>query len=128
MTSIEKALRHSNQVLAGGSVNGGSDVMSPSNQWQKRHLLVFYEMLEKSMSNAWDGSAYHLNPSAAPITSFFTANMKTCQVWSLSSFEVSCQLLMNYLSQVSSISVQMTSSTALANEGLFELTWHPSLT
>ena len=32
------------------------------------------------------------------------------------------------LSQVSSVSLLMTSSTALANEGLFELTRRPSLT
>merc|ERR1712219_44220 len=50
------------------------------------------------------------------------------QVWSLSSFEVSRQLLTNDLNQVSSVSLLMTSSTALANEGLFELTLCPSLT
>ena len=50
------------------------------------------------------------------------------QVWSLSSFEVSRQLLKNVLNEVSSVSLFMTSSTALANEGLFELTWSPSLT
>ena len=33
------------------------------------------------MANAWDGSAYHLNPSSAPITSFFTANARTCRDW-----------------------------------------------
>ena len=50
------------------------------------------------------------------------------QVWSLSSFKVSCQLLKNDLNRVSSVSLLMTSSTALANEGLFELTRRPSLT
>ena len=50
------------------------------------------------------------------------------KVWSLSSFNVSPQLLKNKLNQVSSVSLLMTSSTALANEGLFELTRHPSLT
>ena len=50
------------------------------------------------------------------------------QVWSLSSFEVSRQLLTNGLNQVSSVSLLMTSSTALANKGLFELTLCPSLT
>ena len=50
------------------------------------------------------------------------------QVWSLSSFKVSCRLLTNDLNQVSSVSLLMTSSTALANEGLFELTRRPSLT
>ena len=50
------------------------------------------------------------------------------QVWSLSSFKVSCQLLTNDLNRVSSVSLLMTSSTALANEGLFELTRRPSLT
>ena len=43
------------------------------------------------------------------------------QVWSLSSFKVSRQLLINNLNQVSSVSLLMTSSTALANEGIFEL-------
>ena len=43
------------------------------------------------------------------------------QVWSLSSFKVSRQLLTNDSNQVSSVSLLMTSSTALANEGLFEL-------
>ena len=46
------------------------------------------------------------------------------QVWSLSSFEVSHQPLTNDLNQVSSISMLITSSMALANEGLFGLTWH----
>ena len=50
------------------------------------------------------------------------------QVESLTSFKVSRQLLMNDLNQVSSVSLLMTSSTALANEGLFELTRRPSLT
>ena len=56
--------------------------------------------------------------------------LATCmlQVWSLSPFNVSCQLLTNDFNQVSSISLLMTSSTALANEGLFELTRRPSLT
>ena len=41
-------------------------------------------------------------------------------VWSLSSFEVRCQLLTNDLYQVSSVSLLVTSSTALANKGLFD--------
>ena len=49
------------------------------------------------------------------------------QVGSLSSSKVSRQLLMNDLNQVSSISLLMTASTALANKGLFELTRRPSL-
>ena len=44
------------------------------------------------------------------------------QVWSLSSLKVSRQLSTNDLNQVSSVSLLMTSSTALTNEGLFELT------
>ena len=48
------------------------------------------------------------------------------QVWSLSSFKVSCQLSTNDLNQVSS--VLMTSSTALTNKGLFELSQCPLLT
>ena len=43
------------------------------------------------------------------------------QVWSLSSFKVSRQPLMYDLNRVSSVSLIMTASTALANEGLFEL-------
>ena len=41
------------------------------------------------------------------------------QVWSLSSFKVSRQLLTNDLNHVSSVSLLMTASTALANKGLF---------
>ena len=37
------------------------------------------------------------------------------QVWSLPSFEVSCQLLMNDLNQISSAFLLMTSSMALAS-------------
>ena len=40
------------------------------------------------------------------------------QVWSLSSFEVSRQLMTSDLNQVSSFSLLMTASMALANEGL----------
>ena len=43
------------------------------------------------------------------------------QVWSLSSFEVSCQLVTNDLSQVLSVSWLMTSSMALAMKGF--LSW-----
>ena len=49
------------------------------------------------------------------------------QVWSLSSFDLGRQLLRNDLNQVSSLSLFMTSSTALANKGLFELNRCPSL-
>ena len=60
----------------------------------------------------------------------YTSNLglSPSQVWSLSSFEISCQLLTNDLNQVSSVSLLMTASMALANEGLFELTRRPSLT
>ena len=44
------------------------------------------------------------------------------QVWSLSSFDASRQLLTNDLDQVSSVSLHMTSSTAIPNKGLFMLT------
>ena len=47
---------------------------------------------------------------------------KPRQVWSLSSFKVSRQVLMTDLNQVSSVSLLITASVALANEGLFELT------
>ena len=50
------------------------------------------------------------------------------QVWSLSSFKVSRQLLTNDLDQVSSVSLLMTSSTALPNEWLLGLTRCPWLT
>ena len=50
------------------------------------------------------------------------------QVWSLSSFQVGRQVLRTNLNQVSSVSLLMTSSTTLANEGLFELTGRPLLT
>ena len=54
--------------------------------------------------------------------------MTQCQVWSLSSFEVSRQLLRNVLNLVLSVSLLMTFSTAFTNKGLFELTWRPPLT
>ena len=50
------------------------------------------------------------------------------KVWSLSSVAVSCQLLTKDLNQVSSVSLLVTSPMALANQELFELTWHPSFT
>ena len=53
---------------------------------------------------------------------------KLSHVWSLSSFEVSYQILMNDLNQVLPVPLLMTSSRALANEGLFVLTRCPSLT
>ena len=57
------------------------------------------------------------------------AVVKPDQVWSLSSLKVSRHDLTNDLVQVSSISLLVvTSSTALANEGLFKLTRRPSLT
>ena len=50
------------------------------------------------------------------------------QVWPLPSLKVSRQLLTNDFYQVSSISLLMAASTALANKGLFQLTRRPSLT
>ena len=44
------------------------------------------------------------------------------QVWSLLSFKVSRQLLTNDLNRDSTVSLLMTASTTLLNEGLFELT------
>ena len=41
---------------------------------------------------------------------------------------MSCQLLTNDLNQVSTVSVLMTASAALANEGFYELTRRFSLT
>ena len=50
------------------------------------------------------------------------------QVWSLSRFELSCQLLMNEVNQVLFVYLLITCSQALANEGLLELTRRPLLT
>ena len=50
------------------------------------------------------------------------------QVWSLLGLKVSWQVLRENLNQVSSVSLLMTSTPALANEGLFELTQRHSLT
>ena len=50
------------------------------------------------------------------------------QVWTLSSFKLSRQLLTNDLNQVLSVSLLMTAPTALTKEGLFELTRWPLLT
>ena len=41
------------------------------------------------------------------------------QVWSISSCKVTCQLATNDLNQVSSVSLLITSSAGLANEGFF---------
>ena len=82
------------------------------NEFQQKLL----EMKMKKMKDA----KYFKNSLAAV--------KKGCLVWSLSSFEVSCQLFTNDLNQVSSVSVLMTSSTAPANEGLFVLTLSPLLT
>ena len=46
------------------------------------------------------------------------------QVWSLSTFNVSRQVLKVDLNQLWSVSLLMTSLTALTNEGLFELNSH----
>ena len=48
--------------------------------------------------------------------------MPRSQVWSLSSFKVSCQLLMNDLNQDLPVYLLLTPSTFLSNKGLFELT------
>ena len=68
------------------------------------------------------------NSAAMDVASLPPQQAAAAQVWSLSSQKVSCQLLTDDLNQVSCISLLMTSSTALANEGLFELTLRPSLT
>ena len=47
---------------------------------------------------------------------------RAVQVWSLSSFKNSYQILTNDMNQVYFVSVLMTSSTALANKRAFELT------
>ena len=68
---------------------------------------------------------------AAPLVSLCLLNSLVwwkLQVWRLSSFEVSCQLLTTDLNQVLSVSLLMTSSTALTNQGLYELTPLPLLT
>ena len=74
LTTIEKVLRNIAQTL-------NNNETQKIDFKQCTNLLVFYEMLEKSMHNAWDGSAYHWNSVSAPITSFFTANKKTCVDW-----------------------------------------------
>ena len=88
-----------------------------------KHLYMPPNYLEAVSGNP--AKTYSPDLSAAPPSNqpapFF-------QVWSLSSFNVSCPLLINDLIQVSSVSLLMAHSTALANEGLFELTRCPSLT
>ena len=59
---------------------------------------------------------------------FLQHDLEEEQVWSLSSIEVSCELLTNDLNEVSSVSLFMTSLTPLAKKWLFELTQQPSLT
>ena len=71
-----------------------------------------------------------LNKSVEWVTAWLQKNIveSITQVWSLSGLKVSWQVLRENLNQVSSVSLLMTSSTALANKGLFELTRRPSLT
>ena len=66
--------------------------------------------------------------STVTTSSQTTGGLDGKQVWSLSGLKVSWQVLRENLNQVSSVSLLMTASTALANEGLFELTRRPSLT
>ena len=59
-----------------------------------------------------------LHSTQGPLNIFHAGSVDT-QVWSLTSVEMSCQLLTNDLNQVSSVSLLMTSWMALADEGLF---------
>ena len=70
-----------------------------------RRLLAFFELLEKTMVNAWDGSAYHwAGPSGGkPITSFFTANKRTCHDW-LSRLRVTVSQLAFYVGEYAFVS------------------------
>ena len=86
-----------------------------------RHLEAFLRSLYQSFKccvSALTSYTHHLPFCTSP----------DAQVWSLSRFKVSCQLITFDLNRISSVSLLMTASTALANEGLFELTLRPSLT
>ena len=99
LTTIEKVVRQLTSNVTASTVTKattpsdtnnksptGATKSSPSfvlNVSECRRLLTFYELLEKSMANAWDGSAYHWSGpyGGKPITSFFMANQRTCHDW-----------------------------------------------
>ena len=69
--------------------------------------------------SAVGGPLAGISPGAVMLTPKATgcgSAQQMAQGWSLSSFEVSRHLLTNYLNQVKSVSLPMTSLTALANE------------
>ena len=115
LTTIEKVLRRLTTNAAAASVvkvsqskedghNSKNNEKCPSpsvlNVFECRRLLIFFELLEKSMANAWDGSAYYwAGPSGGkPITAFFTANRRTCHDW-LSRLRVTVVQLAYYIGE-----------------------------
>ena len=97
LTTIEKVIRQLTTNAAAASVQKPKQPLDISidkkdtekvalntiNVNECRRLLTFFELLEKTMANAWDGSAYYwASPSGGkPIMSFFKANKKTCLDW-----------------------------------------------
>ena len=95
LTTIERVIRQLTTNAAAASVQksiyqteNSPDIQNVEDTFtlnikECRRLLVFFEVLEKAMANAWDGSAYYwAGPSGGKsIISFFTANKRTCQDW-----------------------------------------------
>eukprot|EP00094_Tigriopus_californicus_P005418 TCALIF_05224-PA protein Name:"Similar to Smg1 Serine/threonine-protein kinase SMG1 (Mus musculus)" AED:0.14 eAED:0.15 QI:0/0.66/0.5/1/0/0/4/861/3250 len=74
LTTIEKVIR---------SVSSSWGEESNINFQEARHLLVFFESLEKIMANCYDGSSVFLPAPSKVIVNFFVANKKTCSDWLL---------------------------------------------
>lgn len=115
LTTIEKVIRRLTTNAAAASVvktsqspedgqntknNEKDSAPFVLNVFECRRLLTFFELLEKSMANAWDGSAYYwAGPSGGkPITAFFTANKRTCHDW-LSRLRVTVVQLAFYIGE-----------------------------
>ena len=118
LTTIEKVIRQlttnasaatvvkpTTESVGGNTITATitAETVKPSfvlNVSECRRLLTFFELLEKTMANAWDGSAYHWSgPSGGkPITSFFTANRRTCHDW-LSRLRVTVVQLAFYIGE-----------------------------
>ena len=111
LTTIEKVIRQLTTNAAAASIQKTTNVSENSpeldskesfifNVNECRRLLIFFELLEKTMANAWDGSAYYwANPSGGkPIISFFTANKRTCLDW-LSRLRVTVVQLAYYVGE-----------------------------
>ena len=74
LTTIEKVIRSTTVALLEGKTAG---VSMPG----VRALLVFFECLERSMCNAYNGSAVFATQPGKTVATFFAANKGTCVGW-----------------------------------------------